>query len=151
MVGDLAQFMVQNNLSGDEVKKNASTLSFPSSVVEYFQGQLGIPPFGFPEEFRAKVVAGKILANGKEKVDGRPGAEMSDFDFDSARERLSTRFGAENIGDAELLSYAQYPKIFEDYMKHKYTYGDVCQLDTRTFVEGMDVRKIIFNYHCDFT
>jgi pyruvate carboxylase len=35
VVGDLAQFMVQNNLSKDDVLKRAEELSFPSSVVEY--------------------------------------------------------------------------------------------------------------------
>jgi pyruvate carboxylase len=48
VVGDLAQFMVQNKLTEDMVIERAATLSFPSSVVEYFQGYLGIPPFGFP-------------------------------------------------------------------------------------------------------
>jgi len=38
------------------VIKRAEELSFPSSVIEYFQGYLGIPPFGFPEPLRTKVV-----------------------------------------------------------------------------------------------
>jgi pyruvate carboxylase len=37
VVGDLAQFMVQNKLSEAEVLEKAGSLSFPSSVVEYFQ------------------------------------------------------------------------------------------------------------------
>jgi len=37
---------------------------------------LGIPPFGFPEELRKKIVKGKTLPNGKEVFEGRPGAEM---------------------------------------------------------------------------
>ena len=37
VVGDLAQFMVQNRLSEEEVLEKAESLSFPSSVVEYFQ------------------------------------------------------------------------------------------------------------------
>ena len=55
VVGDMAQFMVQNNLSAEDVLAKAGTLSFPGSVVEYFQGYLGIPPFGFPEPLRSKV------------------------------------------------------------------------------------------------
>ena len=43
VVGDLAQFMVSNNLTKEEVLEQAETLSLPSSVVEYFQGYLGIP------------------------------------------------------------------------------------------------------------
>ena len=45
IVGDLAQFMVQNKLTGEEVKKKAGALSFPTSVIEFLQGQIGeFPP-----------------------------------------------------------------------------------------------------------
>ena len=52
VVGDLAQFMVQHNLSKQDVLDKASELSFPNSVVEYLQGQIGQPYGGFPEPFR---------------------------------------------------------------------------------------------------
>lgn len=47
--------MVQNDLTEEEVIEKGDSLSFPGSVVEYFQGYLGIPPFGFPEPLRSKV------------------------------------------------------------------------------------------------
>ena len=50
VTGDLAQFIVANNLTEEEVVAKAEELNFPTSVVEYFQGYLGIPPFGFPGE-----------------------------------------------------------------------------------------------------
>lgn len=56
VVGDMAQFMVQNDLTEEDVMEQADTLSFPGSVVEYFQGYLGIPPYGFPEPLRSKVM-----------------------------------------------------------------------------------------------
>jgi pyruvate carboxylase len=37
VVGDLAQFMVANRLSEDQVRAQAATLSFPQSVIEYLQ------------------------------------------------------------------------------------------------------------------
>lgn len=52
VVGDLAQFMVQNKLTAADVEAKAEELSFPKSVVEYLQGAIGIPPGGFPEPFR---------------------------------------------------------------------------------------------------
>uniref|UniRef100_A0A8B9K170 pyruvate carboxylase n=1 Tax=Astyanax mexicanus TaxID=7994 RepID=A0A8B9K170_ASTMX len=55
IVGDLAQFMVQNSLSRAEVEERADELSFPLSVVEFLQGHVGIPHGGFPEPFRSKV------------------------------------------------------------------------------------------------
>lgn len=55
VVGDLAQFMVQNKLTSELVEEKAAELSFPSSVVEFFQGALGEPPGGYPEPLRTKV------------------------------------------------------------------------------------------------
>uniref|UniRef100_A0A8C2PYD9 pyruvate carboxylase n=1 Tax=Cyprinus carpio TaxID=7962 RepID=A0A8C2PYD9_CYPCA len=55
IVGDLAQFMVQNSLTRAEVEERADELSFPLSVVEFLQGHIGIPHGGFPEPFRSKV------------------------------------------------------------------------------------------------
>ena len=37
IVGDLAQFMVQNKLNSEDVKEQACSLSFPSSVIEFLQ------------------------------------------------------------------------------------------------------------------
>lgn len=61
VVGDLAQFMVQNKLSADDVLSKAEELSFPKSVVEFLQGSIGEPYQGFPEPFRSKV--GSIKKN----------------------------------------------------------------------------------------
>ena len=52
VVGDLAQFMVQNNLTKESVQERAAELAFPSSVVEFLQGFIGQPHGGFPEPFR---------------------------------------------------------------------------------------------------
>eukprot|EP00959_Pyramimonas_sp_CCMP1952_P112292 2347879-Pyramimonas_sp.AAC.2 len=48
VVGDLAQFMVSNNLDTEGVRSQAATLSFPDSVVDFFQGNIGQPYGGFP-------------------------------------------------------------------------------------------------------
>ena len=51
----MAQFMVQNKLTAQSVEDRADELSFPGSVIEYFQGYLGEPPGGYPEPLRTKV------------------------------------------------------------------------------------------------
>lgn len=142
VVGDMAQFMVQNNLSEEEVVEKAASLSFPTSVVEYFQGYLGIPPFGFPEPLRSRVIAGKKLPNGQDCFQGRPGAEMESADFDSMHVRLTDKYGS-RISERDVVSYSQYPKVFEDFMKSQIEYGDLTVLDTPTFVEGMEVGQEI--------
>ncbi len=56
MVGDFAQFMVQNKLEENDVLQKAEDLNLPTSVIEFMQGQLGQPYGGFPEPLRSKVI-----------------------------------------------------------------------------------------------
>jgi hypothetical protein len=58
VVGDLAQFMVQNELDEASLVDRAEQLSFPGSVVEFMQGYIGQPAFGFPEPLRSRVRRG---------------------------------------------------------------------------------------------
>ena len=39
MVGDLAQFMVNNHLDYNDLVQNSASIDFPMSVQEYFQGE----------------------------------------------------------------------------------------------------------------
>lgn len=55
VVGDMAQFMTANNLDEEQVRAQADSLSLPSSVVEYFQGAIGIPHGGFPQPMQKQV------------------------------------------------------------------------------------------------
>ena len=56
VVGDLAQFMVTNGLNEQSVQEQADTLNFPSSVVEFFQGAIGIPHGGFPQPLQSQAL-----------------------------------------------------------------------------------------------
>lgn len=139
VVGDLAQFMVQNNLSEKDVLEQAESLNFPSSVVEYLQGYLGIPFGGFPEPLRSRVLKGKLLPTGKQSFEGRPGAEMEPYDFDKAKENLQKQWPKKNISDFDVISHALYPKVFTDYMKHKNEFGDLSNMPTRQFLAGLAI------------
>lgn len=161
VTGDLAQFIVANNLTEEEVIQKADTLSFPKSVIEYFQGYLGIPPFGFPEPLRTRVLQGKTIpgTNGLVQFEGRPGADLAPFDFDEAKRKLDEKWGlggvhhplgidsepetspSKNspIRDVDVMSHAMYPQVFEDYMTHRRDYGDVDFLGTRAFLTGLKV------------
>jgi len=63
VVGDLAQFMVQNKLSATMVQDRAEELSFPLSVIEFMQGLLGEPVGGYPEPLRTKVRQPSVCHN----------------------------------------------------------------------------------------
>src|SRR5215831_17761727 len=75
VVGDMALFMVGNNLTPDDVLTGTRELSFPESVIEFFEGRLGEPPGGFPEALQKRVL------RGRQPLRGRPGASLPPIDF----------------------------------------------------------------------
>eukprot|EP00050_Salpingoeca_kvevrii_P006209 m.288038 g.288038 ORF g.288038 m.288038 type:complete len:1180 (-) comp11885_c0_seq1:18-3557(-) len=136
VVGDLAQFMVQNKLSEEDVVNNAEGLSFPSSVVEYFRGLLGYPQGGFPEPLRSRVL------KGADAVEGRPGASMAPLDFDALRQQIFEKHAedgqsVEDIPMTNVMSAAMYPKEFDEFMRFKRSFGEVSYLPTLQFIRPM--------------
>jgi pyruvate carboxylase len=139
VVGDLAQFMVAQNLDASNIVDQAETLAFPDSVINYLKGDIGIPPGGFPEPLRTKVLSSR----GLEPVDGRPGATLKPYDFDSERELLAKTYGKKYITEKDLLSYALYPSVFEEWKEFEQIYGDVETLPTHVFLNPMVVGEEI--------
>ena len=75
VVGDMALFVVANNLTPDDVLDPERELAFPESVVEFFEGRLGQPPGGFPPALQARVLEGPPAAHRaarREPAAGRP-------------------------------------------------------------------------------
>ncbi|XP_033030280.1 pyruvate carboxylase, mitochondrial isoform X1 [Lacerta agilis] len=134
IVGDLAQFMVQNNLTREEVEAQADELSFPLSVVEFLQGYIGIPYGGFPEPFRSKVL--KDLP----RVEGRPGASLPPMDFVKLEKELCEQH-EEEITPEDVLSAAMYPKVFNEFKDFTANFGPVECLNTRLFLEGPKIAE----------
>lgn len=133
VVGDLAQFMVAQNLSAKDVVDQAETLAFPGSVVEYLRGDIGIPPGGFPEPLRSTV----LKSRGLDAVEGRPGASLDDYDLEEAKSILQSKYGETSISDKDVLSYALYPQVFQDWKEYQAVYGDVGHLPTSLFLTPM--------------
>jgi pyruvate carboxylase len=106
VVGDFAQFIVSNKLSEQDVLDKAETLSFPKSVVEYFQGYLGIPPYGFPEPLRTKIV------RNLPRIDDRPGKSLPAMDMKKLKIDLENQFGP--LADYDISSAALYPAVCTD-------------------------------------
>jgi pyruvate carboxylase len=126
VVGDLAQFMVSNKLSYQDVIDKAPTLDFPSSVLEFFEGLMGQPYGGFPEPLRTQAL------RGKRKMDKRPGLYLTPIDFNEVRKELKEKWGG--CTETDLASYIMYPKVFDDYKKFTAKYGDLSVLPTRFFL-----------------
>ena len=137
VVGDLAQFMVQNDLDNDDVMEQAETLSFPRSVIEFFQGHLGEPYGGYPEELRRKIVKDLPV------VEGRPGASLAPFDFDTLEKDLKKKWTHRAIREEDVLSAALYPQVFDEFMTFQERYGDVSVLPTRNFLSKLQIGEEI--------
>lgn len=129
VVGDMALFMVQNNLTEQDVYDKGDVLDFPQSVVEFFEGRIGIPYQGFPEKLQ------KIILKGKKPLTERPGKSLAPVDFEAIRQKL-TDAGYKHE-DEDINAYCQYPKVFKDFNETVKKYGDVSVLDTPTFFFGM--------------
>ncbi|XP_058790854.1 pyruvate carboxylase, mitochondrial [Phymastichus coffea] len=128
VVGDLAQFMVQNKLKADEVLERAEELSFPKSVVEFLQGAIGIPYQGFPEPLRSKVL------KDMPRIEGRPGESLPPLDLAALKSELQETYP--QISDRDVMSAALYPQVTKDYLNFRDTFGPVDKLDTRIFLTG---------------
>ena len=133
VVGDLAQFMVQNDLGEDDVRARADALSLPSSVVGFFEGQLGRPDGGWPEPLRTQVL------RGRPPLEGRPGASMSPFDWAGQRARLAARADVEAVRETDEVSAALYPRVFAEFLAFRARYGDPSVLPTRAFFGPLEV------------
>ena len=129
MVGDLAIFMVQNDLTPENILTKGAQLSYPDSVVSYMKGMMGQPSWGFPEELQ------KIVLKGEEPITCRPGELMEPVDFDWAREQVS-KFQPDP-SDQMVISWVLYPKVVEDYCKHRQEYGYMMRMGSHVFFNGM--------------
>lgn len=129
IVGDMALFMVQNDLTEEDVYAKGDVLDFPASVVEFFEGRIGVPYQGFPEKLQ------RIILKGRQQITERPGAVLPPVDFNGVRAKLQ-QMGAPDSDEA-VSSYCLYPKVFTDWVERYNKYGDVSVLDTPTFFFGM--------------
>ncbi len=130
VVGDMALFMVANDLTPEEVRDPAKEVAFPESVVSLFKGELGFPPDGFPKDLEQKVLKG-----GK-PIEGRFGAQLPPVDFQLVRAEIEKALGRA-VTEQELASYLMYPKVFRAYAEHRREYGDVSVLPTPAFFYGL--------------
>jgi len=132
VVGDMAIFMVHNNLTAEDVLDPRRKLSFPKSVVDMMRGMLGRPGEGWPKKIR-KIV---LDSAGVKGFDHRPGAKLEAADFTKTRQELALKTGHEP-SDRDVLSYLLYPQVFLDFTKHREKFGDTSVIPTRPFFYGL--------------
>lgn len=130
IVGDMALFMVQNNLDELSVVTRGKKIDFPDSVIEFFEGYIGQPHGGFPEELQ------KVVLKDRQPITVRPGELLEPVDFNAVKELLFNKL-ERPVNSQEILAYTLYPKVFDEYCATEKNFGDVSVLDTPTFLYGM--------------
>ena len=149
MVGDLAIFMVQNDLTPENIVEKGERLTFPDSVVSYFKGMMGQPHWGFPQELQKNVL------KGEEPITCRPGELLPEVDFKAAEAHLE-----QFVKDPDwrtVLSWCFYPKVVEDFLRTRKEFGYITQLSSHAFFHGLmegetnrvdieDGKKLVIKY-----
>ena len=131
MVGDLAIFMVQNNLTPENIVERGEALTFPDSVVSYFKGMMGQPAWGFPEDLQ------RVVLKGEKPITCRPGELLPPVDFDAVRDEMRPFMGGDEINMRAMLAYCLYPKVYEEYRQHRNEYGYIARMGSHVFFHGM--------------
>ena len=134
-VGDLAIFMFKNGLTKGNILTAGAGLSYPDSVVSYFQGMMGQPYGGFPKELQ------KIVLKDIEPLTDRPGKSLPPVDFNAIKKQLIEKYNygdkSEEVMNQKAISYALYPKVYEDYCEHFQMYNDVTRLESHVYFYGL--------------
>jgi pyruvate carboxylase len=105
-------------------------VAFPESIVEFFHGDVGQPPGGFPEGLQRKVL------KGREPLRVRPGQALAAVDLEQTRAELQGKIGRP-ASDQDLASYLMYPEVFVEFAAFQALYGDVSVLPTPVFFWGL--------------
>lgn len=132
IVGDMAMFMVQNDLEPDDVFERGHDLVFPQGVVDFFKGMIGQPYGGFPEQLQ------KIILKEESPLSCRPGELLEPVDFVEKKIELEKKLDHE-VSDRDVLSAVLYPGVFEEFDRFRQDYSDTSVLPTPVFFYGLDI------------
>ena len=140
VVGDMAQFLISNGLSVEDVVEKGAELSFPESVKSFFRGDLGQPVGGFPDAVQ------KAILKDETPYTDRPNAHLEPVDFDKEFKAFKRKYGkgmGRKLEINDFLSYQLYPKVFDQAYEHHLKYGNVMNIPTKNFFYGMEIGEEI--------
>jgi pyruvate carboxylase len=118
VVGDLALHLVGSGVPPEEFEAEPGRFDVPDSVVGFLHGELGAPPGGWPQPFRAKALAGRAAP--------KPAADLTDADREGLRaDRRRT------------LNRLLFPGPAKQFAAHREAYGDTSALSSKDFFYGL--------------
>ena len=121
VVGDLALFMLSSGRDEDAIAADPVGAGLPSSVIAFLQGDLGEPPFGWPEPLRSTIVA-------EHPIPEPPSLEADD------REAL-----ADPDRRRDVLTRLLFPGPYAQQREVAERHGEVWRLSTDVFLHGLEI------------
>jgi len=122
VVGDLALHLVARGADPAAFEAEPEGVDLPASVVGFLSGELGVPPGGWPEPFRTRALAGRVV---------RPGVTpLTDQDERDLAGGSDTR--------RDRLNHLLFPGPTKEYEATRASYGHVSVLNTLCDLYGMD-------------
>ena len=135
-VGDMALFMVANELTSEDVLDSSRELAFPASVVDLIGGGMGQPPGGFPEAVK------KCVLRGGPSLTARPGDTLDPVDLEEAPATVQKMLGREPAR-RDVISYLLYPRVYREFADHQSKYSDTSVFPTPVFFYGQEAGEEI--------
>ena len=129
VVGDMALYMITNDLSIEDISNPSKEISFPTSVVEFFKGEMGVPVGGFPEKLQKKILGDQT------PLKERAGSILPMINLEEEKQQLEKKY-YEKIDNKKLASHLMYSKVFENFILHCKEFGDTSILSTDLFFYG---------------
>ena len=128
-VGDMALFMVANELTSADILDDKRDLSFPESVIDLISGKMGQPPGGFPLAVQRRILRDKPI------IVGRPGASLLPVDFEATSDKVRNILKREPT-NRDIVTWLLYPKVYEEFVAHQQLNSDTSGLPTPVFFYG---------------
>jgi pyruvate carboxylase len=129
-VGDLALFLIANDMKASDIVEGEREIAYPQSVIDLLDGSMGQPPGGFPEKVQQRILGTR------KPLAGRPGESMPPADLEKKAAELAKTLGREPT-KRDVLSSLLYPAVFDGYVTHEQNYSDTSVLPTPNFFYGM--------------
>ncbi len=128
-VGDMALFLIANQLTTRDVLEGDRELAFPESVLDLISGRMGRPPGGFPPGVVKRILRGQAPQK------GRPGASLPPANFEAAEQELSKILGRAPHKQ-DIISYLMFPRVVTEFAAHEDAHADTSILETPVFLYG---------------
>ncbi|QSX07903.1 pyruvate carboxylase [Alkalibacter rhizosphaerae] len=135
VVGDMAIFMVQNELDKENIYEKGKDMAYPDSVRDFFRGMIGQPEGGFNEDLS------KIVLKGEKPISVRPGTLLEDIDYQEIFDEYKKSFNLE-LDQKDMLAAALYPKVFREYVEYMCVNDEYMRMESDVFFHGLRIGEI---------